>query len=158
MKTKVEVSGLRELDAALHQLPRAAAKSTLRRVGKRALTPMAEQARSKAPDDPVTPAPDLHRSIAISSRQKSGRQIARLKEGKSSVNVFMGPTPDGYPQAMPQEFGSIHHPAQPFMRPAWDANKVRALEIVKSDLGKEIDKTAKRLAKRAARLAAKNGG
>lgn len=44
---------------------------------------------------------------------------------------------------------------QPFMRPAWDEKKDEVLELIRTELGDEITKAAARLAKKAARLAAK---
>ncbi|HSH40541.1 MAG TPA: hypothetical protein VK973_00240, partial [Arenicellales bacterium] len=44
-------------------------------------------------------------------------------------------------------------PAQPFMRPAWDAGKRQALSKFERLLWKEIDKSARNLAKRQARVA-----
>ncbi|MDZ4373558.1 MAG: HK97-gp10 family putative phage morphogenesis protein [Phenylobacterium sp.] len=170
----MRVDGLSALNARLAELPKATAKSVLRQTARAALTPMAETARRLAPDDPETGAPsDLKSSIEISPRQKSGTQIKRTFEGKSATVMFMGPTGDGYPQAMIQEFGSAPHvikprrkpklgfsvpgdsvvvsevqhpghPAQPYMRPAWEQHKRGALEIVKRELGERIDKAAKR--------------
>jgi len=153
--TRISVEGLKELDAALSQLQGTAAKTTLRRVARRALEPMRAEAQRLAPDDPDTPNPDLESSIIISSRQKSGRQGRRSAEEKRSVVVYMGPSPEGYPQAVMQEFGTAHHPPQPYMRPAFDGEKDGALEIIKADLGDEINKTVRRLNMKAARLAAK---
>ena len=184
MKTYVKVSGLRELNAALRQLPLATQKRVLRRAATAALEPMAQTARDLAPDDLVTPAPDLKTSIAVSSKQKSGRQLRRTKEGPASVIVYMGPTKDGYPEAIMSEFGSgphvikpkaggklafgangdfivtaspVHHPGNaphPFMRPAFDQHKVEAIASVGREVGGEIMKAAKRLARKAARRGA----
>ena len=53
------------------------------------------------------------------------------------------------PQAHLQEFGTKDQPPQPFMRPAWDAEKRGVLEGIKDDLWAEIKKAAARLAKKA---------
>ena len=148
MSLTVKVEGLRELDKALGELPKASGKAVLRRVGKMALEPMAKMAAARAPDDPLTGAPDLHRSIIVSTRSSAGK---RSKRKKASVEMYMGPhTKGGYPQAIVQEFGTINHPAHPYMTPAWEGEKRHALEIIKDKLGDEIRKTAARVAKRAA--------
>lgn len=49
MRVTVQVSGLRDLDKALGQLPLAAAKTTLRNVLKKAAQPIAEKAKDNAP-------------------------------------------------------------------------------------------------------------
>jgi HK97 gp10 family phage protein len=176
MKTRVRVSGLRELDAALGELPKAAARRVVVRVLTKAAEPMAETARTLAPDDPETGAPDLHTSIAVSTklRNPAGKQefaavmraggsreeaVAALRAARSAggdesfAEVFVGPDKEGSHGVL-QEFGTVHHGPQPFMRPAFDRHKGQALEIIKRDLGDEILKTAKRIAARKARMVA----
>lgn len=149
MKATIDVKGGKELEAKLGALgKRATARAVARRVLKRAAQPIADAAARKAPDDPATSAPDLPSSIAVGSKQRSSTAKRNRRESRSAVVVYVGPTEDGYPQALPQEFGTKYHPAQPFMRPAWDATKMQALSFIEDELGKEIDKTAKRLAKR----------
>lgn len=151
---KVSVSGLREIEKQMENLSRAASKGAARRAAVQAMQPMADLAKSLAPDDPVTGAPDLHRSIAVSSSSKPGRSIKRLFEGPMQVNVFMGPTREGYPQAMFQEFGTIKHAAQPYMRPAWDQDKMAMLDRLKEALADQVTKAVARADRRAARAAA----
>lgn len=146
---RVRVEGLKALNSSLMELKSSTARGVVRRTLLKAMEPMAEEARRLAPDDPTTGEPDLHRSIAVSTRQKTGRQIKFAKATPTEVNVYMGPTKEGYPQAIMQEFGTVHHPPQPYMRPAWDGGKDQLLEDVSTGLGEEIAKTAARLAKRA---------
>lgn len=175
---KVSVTGLRELDAVLGDLSKSAAKRVLQRVLMRAAEPMAEAARQLAPDDPDTGAPDLHTSIAVSTklRNPAGKAefaavmrgggskadaVAAMREarsagGESFAEVYMGPGKGGAHGVL-QEFGTVHHAPQPFMRPAFEQHKGEALNIIKRDLGDEIDKAARRAAKRAAARAAKGG-
>jgi hypothetical protein len=47
-------------------------------------------------------------------------------------------------------------PARPFMRPAWEAGKMRALGAFGRLLWVEIEKAAKRLARKQAKLEAKS--
>lgn len=160
MKTTIRVEGLRELDAALGELSKGVGRGVLRRVGIKALEPMAETARQLAPDDPATGAPDLKTSIFVGTKltPRQARLARRaVKSGeaeKSFVEVYMG-TAD--PAGMQQEFGNIIHGPQPFMRPAYEQHKLGAVGIVKNELGGEIETAAKRAAARAARLAAKKG-
>lgn len=176
MKVTVKVDGLRELDAALGELSKASARSVLHRVLRRAAEPIAEKARQLAPDDPATGAPDLRTSIAVSSKLRNpvgkaefaavmraggskAEARAALREARragstSFAEMHVGPSQGGGHGVL-QEFGTVHHAAQPFMRPAWEAHKEQALDIIKRDLGDEIDKAAKRAAKRAAAKAAK---
>jgi len=149
MKTRVSVTGLRELDRALGELSKASANGVLRRIGLKALQPVADTMAALAPDDPATGGNDLRSSIGVGTKlSRRQAQQNRKREDKSFVEVYAGAGP--LPQAHLQEFGTVNHPPQPFARPAWAENKDRVLEIVKSDLGDEIIKTARRVAKRAA--------
>jgi HK97 gp10 family phage protein len=157
VKTTVRVEGLSELDAALGDLAeeygKAAGKAVLRRVADKALQPMAEAARQMAPDDPATSGNDLKASITVGGKlTKRQAALARKDQDKATVTRYMG-TAD--PAGVPQEFGTVNHGPQPFMRPAWDAEKDGALKIVADELGPEIEKTAARIAKRRAAKAAK---
>lgn len=146
-RQKFKLDGLKELERALGELPKATGKAVLRRVLKQAGEPIARAARARAPRDHG----DLVESIDVSTKL-SRRQRARHVK-KSTVEMFVGPGP--HPQAITQEFGTWFHAPQPFMRPAWDEQKMTALDITGTMLGVEIDKAAKRAARKAARLAAK---
>lgn len=150
MATTRRVDGLRELDAALGALAdefgKPAAKGVLRRVATKALTPMAETARALAPDDPETGGNDLRASI-VAGRPLNKRQaaLAKKEQGKALVTVYAG-TAD--PAGVQQEFGNVNHPPQSFMRPAFEQDAEKAIDIVAKELGPEIEKTAARLARR----------
>lgn len=154
MKETVKVEGLRELEAALSELPKSTGKAVLRRIGKAALEPVARDAAALAPDDPTTGPPDLRTTIGVSQTLSRSQRRAMRKETKSSIEVYAGPAPRA--SAVTQEFGTVNHPAHPFMRPAWDKNKGGVLKYVADNLGGEIKKAADRLARKAARLIAKN--
>lgn len=139
----VKVEGLKELEKALQDLPRANAKAVLRRTLKEAGQPVAKTARSLAPVDEGY----LRESIDVSS--KLSRRQARLHKKQSPVEMFIGPGPD--PAAHLQEFGTVDHVARAFMRPAWDQHKNEVLETIANRTWLEIEKTAKRLAKKAAK-------
>lgn len=154
-RNSVSVEGLRELDAALGELPKATGKNVLRRILKKAGKPIADDANARAPDDPDTEGGDnLNQSYKVSTSLNKAQKRAR---GKSSsfVEAYVGSTQPG--KAVGQEFGVpvSNVPAQSHFRPAWDANKTEALDIIKRDLGDEIVKSAKRLAKKRAKAAAK---
>lgn len=160
MARRQHVSGLRELDAALGELPKASAKGVLRRVGLKSLQPIADDMRSGAPNDPDTGANDLRSSVGVgtklSPRQaKLNRAAIKAGADKSFVEVYAGAGP--LPQAHLTEFGSVNNKPVGWARRAWDSGKAQVLEAIKKDLGGEIIKTAKRVAKRAAAKAAKGG-
>lgn len=147
MKVTVRVDGLSDLDKALGELKASTAKGVLRRVGKMGLGPFDQAWRDKAP----------HLSGALERSGSVGSKLTRTQrqanEREAFVEVFAGP--GALPQAIAQEFGTSTQPPQAFARPAWDETKGRALEIVKDELGGEIQRTAARAAARAAKAAAK---
>ena len=148
----VKIEGLRELEAALADLPKATGKNVLKRVLLNRGQPIADAMRSMAPDDPATGGNDLRSSIAVgtklSSRQ-AGLHRKMFKDDKAAVEVFVGAGP--LPQAHLQEFGTVHHGPQPFARPAWDEGQSAVLDGIAADLWAEIEKAAKRLAKKRAK-------
>lgn len=160
MKTTFRIDGLSELDATLGALAqeygKASGKAVLRRVADKSLGPMAETASSLAPDDPATGANDLKASITVGGKLTARQaRLARKDQNKALVTRYMG-TAD--PAGVPQEFGTVNHGPQPFMRPAFSAHAESTIRAVGTELGPEIEKTAVRLAKRRAAKAAKAAG
>lgn len=153
----VSIAGLREVDAALGDLGKVLGRNVMRRVAVKRLKPMAEVARSLAPDDPNTGGNDLKTSIAVST-QLGKRQKKLNRKSKSEVEAHMGPAGPGGnvpPQGIQQEFGNKNHGPQAFMRPAFDQGKDALIDGVGEDFWDEISKAAERKAKKAARLAAR---
>src|SRR5688572_2776800 len=117
--------------------------------------PVADTARALAPDDPETGGYDLRNSIAVSTKLSARQRKAKrraIKSGdaeKSFAEIYAGAGP--LPQAHLQEFGTVNHPPQPFLRPAWDQHKGGVLETIKRDLGGMIIAAAKRVAARRAK-------
>jgi HK97 gp10 family phage protein len=145
----VRVEGLRDLDRALGELPKRTGKAVLRRTLMRAAAPIAATAQALAPVDEGGLKRSIHAGTRLSRRQ------ARAMRGatRSTAEVYVGPGPSS--KSITQEFGAEHHGPQPYMRPAWDRERFRALQIIATTLGAEIDKAAKRIAQRARREAAK---
>src|SRR5690606_34347003 len=121
----------------------------------KALQPMAETARQLAPDDPETGGRDLKASITVGGKLNARQaKIARKDQNKSTVTRYMGPT---VPHGVMQEFGTVNHGPQSFMRPAFAQHARGAIDIVAKELGPEIEKKAASLAKRRAARAARGG-
>jgi HK97 gp10 family phage protein len=144
MRTKVE--GLRELEAALSDLTRATAKNVCRRVLNKAADPIERDAAANAPQLRG----HLQRDVKTGTRLTRRQAAMNRKLGKSAVEVHVGVSD---PAGVQTEFGNEHQAAEPWLRPAWDANKAAALDTIGSELGTEIRKAADRQAKKAARLA-----
>lgn len=141
-----KIEGLKELDEALKELPKATARNVLLRVLKKEAQPIADDAAAFAPDDPTTGGKDLRGSMLVLS--------VPAKRRASDVEVAVGPsTKTFYGQF--QEFGVAHHGPQPFLRPSWDSNVMGVLNGIRDRLAEEIEKARKRLARKAERDAAK---
>lgn len=167
MKITMKVEGLKEVRAALDELPKATSKNVIKRVLLKQAEPIVRAARAAAP----VRYGHLKRSIIAlyrstggdagksafaqaraggASRAEAGQAARAANRGAGgSAEVIIGP--GRHPQAIFQEFGTEHHPAHPFLRPAWDSNKDKVLEGIKDDLWAEIKKAAQRLARKAAK-------
>lgn len=150
---RTHIEGLRELDRALGELPKAVAKNTLVRVGKRRLQPVADAANGYAPDDPATPG-GLSKSFVVGTKltkRQATLQRKAVRKGEAEkyfAEIYAGTTD---PAGVQQEFGNVNHGPQASLRPAWDENKDGLLPGIGKDLWDEIQKSAARVAKRAAR-------
>lgn len=150
------VEGLRELDRALGELPKATARNTLQRALTKAAQPIAEAARAKAPVLTGETRQEIGIGTRLTKRQKALHRRMTRGAGKAFAEVFVGATggPDGaVPQSTQREFGTDGAPPHPYMRPAWDGNKMGVLNRIRTELASEIEKTAQRAARKAARRA-----
>lgn len=144
------IEGLQECERALRELPKATGKNVLKRTLLKAAEPIAEAWGRLTPVFRGTLKKSVGAGTKLSRRQKAQHQK------QSDVEVFVGAGP--LPQAHMSEFGTAHQAPKPAGRPAWDNNKMKALESINSDLWAEIEKARARLAKKAERLAAKMKG
>lgn len=134
-----KIEGFKELDQQLGRLSKTAGKAALRKAGKSALEPMARIARRDAPKDTER----LAENIDVSTRTT----VKDLPEGKYFMNVYMGPTKN-YGAAAYQEFGTVDHAPQAYMRPAWDQDRGNLIERVRIELWDSISAAIDRAAKR----------
>lgn len=142
MKTSFKVDGFRDLDKALSALPKATAKAVARKILKKAGLPIADGANGKAPKR----SGDLSESYAVST--KLNKRQRKVSPKKSPVEVYVG---TNNPAGVQTEFGNEHQAAQPHLRPAWDANKDAALEVIATEFWGEIEKAVARYNKRQAK-------
>lgn len=140
---KMRVEGLKALNASLMQMKGSLAKAVVRRALVRAAQPIADDMAQRAPRDSGYLGDHIDTGVRLSRRQ------SKMSRKESDVEVFAGAT--RVVQATLQEFGTSDTPPQPFARPAWDAGKMQALQDVKTSLADEIEKTATRAARKAAR-------
>jgi HK97 gp10 family phage protein len=144
MGMNIKLTGFRELEKALSDLPKRTSKPLLTKIATDALEPMRAKAESFAPDD----SGDLKRSIIISDKRT--RRVRKGAGPKKGITIAMGPASgEGVLNyAALQEFGTVNAPPHAFMRPAWDGEAEGALEHIKENLGREIAAATKRRRKK----------
>ncbi|KEP68415.1 hypothetical protein DL1_11930 [Thioclava dalianensis] len=150
MTVTVKTTGFKDLEAALEQIEKkTTAKATMRRALKTAAQPVADLAQSLAP---VGATRALSTSVAVStklSKRQRGLHRKMFRNDKAAVEMFVGAGP--LSSAHQQEFGNIYQAPQPFLRPAWDAESKATLDRIAEQMWIEIEKTAQRAARRAAK-------
>lgn len=145
------IEGLTELDASLKSLmddfdaSKATVKNVMRRGAIDALAPMADLAESIAPVLTGHLRDSIGEGTKLTSRQA---RLNKKRDDKSTVNVFMGPND---PAAVPQEFGTVDTTPQPFMRPAFEAEKMGTIQRVAGALKAQLDKAVARAQRKALR-------
>lgn len=142
-----KIEGLDLLDDALKELPKATARNVLLRTLKEQGQPIKDAGERLAPRDEG----GLQESYTVGT--KLSRRQKGLHRKESMVEVFIGPGPAA--KAVQTEFGNAHQAAQPHLRPAFDGNVQKVLTGIRDSLAEQIEKARARLAKKAARIAAK---
>lgn len=146
-KQSFRIEGLKELDEALKELPRATARNVLRRTLIAQGEPIRADGERNAPKDKG----GLKQSYTIGSKLSRRQKSQNKKE--SDVEIYIGPGPAA--KGVQTEFGNAHQAPQPHLRPAFDANVKRVLDGIKNELAAQIEKARERLARKAAKLLAK---
>jgi HK97 gp10 family phage protein len=150
-RTTFRVEGLSELDAALIELADEFHPRNARNVLRGAL----KDGGQIIADAGEANAPRLTGQLAQS--YTVGAKLSRRQRGQytreSAIETFVGPTP--HPKSIQTEFGNSHQAAHPHLRPAWDANWRRVLDVITSRAAERLEATRKRLVRRAEREAAK---
>ena len=163
----VNLVGLAECKLSLAELTTATQKSVMRRAALAGAEPIRQTAQELAPERPPEAGDKVYYSKGGDRRERkpgtlkasihagtklSARQARAAKaEGKSQVEVYVGPAPD--PAAIAEEFGNSHQPPHPFMRPAFEGKKDAALTIITGRLETEVAKAAVRARRKSAKIA-----
>ena len=152
MAVTMRLEGFSELAAELEQLGRLTTqKASLRRALRKSAEPLASLAQANAPvGDTRTLAPSIAVSTKLSKRQ-AAQHRRMFRNDRAAVEMFVGAGP--LSSAHTQEFGTVHHAAQPYLRPAWDEDKEALLGRLRDEIAADIKKAVARAERRAARLA-----
>ena len=143
----MKIVGGRELEAGFRSLmddfdvSKTTVKNTMKRGLVEALQPMADVASSLAPDDPETGGNDLRHSIVAGTKLTPRQARLAKKDSKNFVTVYAG-TAD--PAGLYQEFGTVNHGPQPFMRPAFAQEAKATIDRVVGALQKQLAKATAR--------------
>lgn len=142
---RVKVTGLREIEKRLGEIEKSTTRKTVARNALRAGGKVIVAAAARrAPVDTGALAAGIQVSTKLNRDQKSAHRK------RDPVEVFAGAKSGS--DAVAQEFGTPFHAPQPFMRPAYDGNKKRALRAIVDYMRQAVDRAIERQArKRAAR-------
>ena len=161
MKLRMVLEGAEALEANLRELPRQLARNTLRRALLKAAQPMADEARRLLPSMAAWKNEYVVAGYRLSARQQAQAPKPQRMAGQPvEVFVYVGVKPKRHLHLL--EFGTGPRytktgayrgmmQADPFMRPAFDQTTTLVLEDFGRTLGREIEATASRLAKRNAK-------
>jgi len=169
-----KIEGLAELEKTFLELGKANTKNALVKALMEAVDPIKDAAEALAPKDSgkliasiikTKKKPKNYESgkIAYNKTMKDGgdrkaavsaMREARRKNPATFAEVFVG-VGSRITYALSQEFGTVHSPAQPFMRPAFDDNQQEVVDILSVSIAENIEKSRKRQAAKAAKLLAK---
>lgn len=151
MRIKVAFDGGADLLKALQQMKPSLHRPILRRAATKSLEPFLAEVKRLAPvSDEHGGA--LRDSYVIGTKLTAREAPKARRQKETQVEVHAGTS---NPAGLLQEFGTVNASAQPHMRPAWNAQKNAILDRFAGDLRTEIDKTARRVAKKEAKAAAK---
>lgn len=148
MATRIEIKGLRELGEAMKALGDDIGLKIARSATNAGAQVIKRRAKELAP---VAPEPYEIEGVVVQPGN-IGKNIVvkRLKRNQTQLTsehvvTVRGKAKYGYASRVGalQEFGTVHHPAQPFMRPAFEQEKGFAVQKMRETLKRRIDKAQK---------------
>lgn len=149
----IRITGAREMEAVLRQLPAAIAKQALTKALRHAAQPVLDEARALAPVGQESKGRVRLRhtkrgKITIShyGKLKPSLRIATVPASQTPHSATVVVTVGKAFWGMFVEFGTRFMAARPFLRPAFESKKMDALNRLGKALGEEIEKATKKLA------------
>jgi HK97 gp10 family phage protein len=145
--TRVQVLGLRELGEAMRKLSKDVALKTARSATAAGATVIKKAAKSNILKSPSVQTKSLHDGVITKRLGKAetdltSEHIVTVRgRGKSTKKKDGTVTKTaGAPHAHFVEFGTVNMPAEPFLRPAFEAEKGNAVTAIKDKLAQRIAK------------------
>lgn len=141
MAKKFEITGLKEIDEVLKGLPEKMTKQVLTGAYRKAAKPLLEEMQRLVPQYEG----DLQDSLGMVAARTKDLEKAAVYVGPRNrpANKYVGW------RSHFAEFGTINHPAQPFIRPAFDAKISEVKDSIKLDVAEVLLRTMKRTIKKA---------
>lgn len=148
MATRIEIKGLRELGEAMKALgddiglkiARSATNAGAQVIKRRAkeLAPVA--AEPYEIEGVLVQPGNIGKNIVVKRLKRNQTQLT-----SEHVVTVRGKAKYGYASRVGalQEFGTVNHPAQPYMRPAFEQEKGFAVQKIRETLKRRIDKAQK---------------
>jgi HK97 gp10 family phage protein len=137
-KKAVEILGAKELDEVLRNLPAKMNKSLLQKANKEASLPLLEEMQRLVPQHEG----DLYDSLGTAAIRAS-KEVALLvgprNKPRSKYVGWRGHF---------LEFGTSHHPPQPYVRPAFDSKIGQVRHLMKTALAKIVTEYIRRRVKK----------
>ena len=149
----IKVEGLAELEQSLLDLAEEFSTRNAKNVLRKALRDAGQIIADAGEQNAPRRTGRLQESYSVSA--KLSRRQKTLHRKESPIEVFVGPFP--HARSVQTEFGNVHQAAHPHLRPAWDANVHRSLDIIVAQTKVRLEQTRARLVKRQANLLAKTG-
>lgn len=152
MSVEFNIEGLDEVQEKLKRLGNARLmKNAARRSARKAMAIVRDSARNaaKALDDPQT-SEKIWKNIAISAGKTRNPNEVIMRVGVRGGASFSNPNPPNTSGGDTRhwrwlEFGSVHNPPTPFMRPALQNNIQSVTNSFAENFNKEIDKELAKL-------------
>ena len=146
LEISAKMFGAKELEDALKLLPTTALKkSVLRTALKKAAKPVVTDAKKNVL--PISKRVARRVTTLPPPKKRRRKDIVQLEIGTPRAK---GPKGEGF-IGLFFEFGTSKMAARPWLRPAWDKNREQVLKSISGEIGKSLERTAARLASKAAR-------
>ena len=156
----MKINGLKELDLAMARLPYEIQGKPLRAATSRAAKLIRDEAIARAPEDTGNLKESIYR-YRSRSQSLPGREVfivgvrrgPRRRYANTRFNRRKGRVGKTYFEQGKAfywrflEFGTAKMQKRPFLRPAFEDNKVAAVNVIKERLRIEIDKAARKYAR-----------
>lgn len=145
MTEQFKIEGVRELSRKLDNLSKKVRGSTLRKAANAAVKPVLEEARNRIPVNKIE---ELHKTykgrlVAPGFAKRSVAAKVSLSRDGRAVFARMGVRREAFYAVNFVELGTSKMPAQPWLRPAFEAKHREATQRFAEVLRTQIEKVAR---------------